>query len=533
MVSQVTASSGPNADVRVRIITRHSGAVEWLSQRGVLGEVEAHLDIKTVKKGDVLVGILPPALILDAQRLGASVYLIVMDLPESARGRADFSVKEMEGFGARLERVVLHAYPVSPERFSSDGLLRPSLADPPAAAGAAGAPLRLALRRFFHSLSFALPNGVRGRLKQLGRWLGFEPFRLAVSGGIAAAILAYCVEYLRSVGLTGSFCFLGDQLRGAGLGGILWASPGTADKCVEAYKEFALFPMVFAGLGAGLMMLIGIYAVRQVQWSRLDAVPDSEDKTRVLITGLSRMTPAAREKLGIVQAAFAGAPEIYVKWQQGEGASHDNQNEINRLLNEKFPDRNIDPAVFGTSQNWQQLIRAIEYHRTTLERVLVLPSTESLKLWDQFAAPFLEALLGPNVRVGRQSDPVAWSNDGCLTIDLVRDQFGRPFEVMRSDGQSSVAYESYDHAKAGLEAAIQQAHLEFDKLMARPNLNVLRFPHQKLFDEDICVDITAGQKMFSVAAAVVTFNRDLKICYVDTNSGIVFVYDASIGIASN
>ena len=43
--------------------------------------------------------------------------------------------------------------------------------------------------------------------------------------------------------------------------------------------------------------------------------------------------------------------------------------------------------------------------------------------------------------------------------------------------------------------------------------------------------MTAGLKIFSVAAIIVTLNRDVRLSYV-SNDGIVSVFDAEIGLAN-
>ena len=43
--------------------------------------------------------------------------------------------------------------------------------------------------------------------------------------------------------------------------------------------------------------------------------------------------------------------------------------------------------------------------------------------------------------------------------------------------------------------------------------------------------MTAGLKIFSVAAMIVTLNRDVRLSYV-SNDGIVSVFDAEIGLAN-
>lgn len=81
------------------IVSRHSGAIEWLRQNGIMGRVIAQASPDDIKDMNVI-GNLPLNLAAEA----ASVTAIVFDaLPAEARGR-DLSPEEMDRYGARLER---------------------------------------------------------------------------------------------------------------------------------------------------------------------------------------------------------------------------------------------------------------------------------------------------------------------------------------------------------------------------------------------------------------------------------------------
>lgn len=60
------------------------------------------------------------------------------------------------------------------------------------------------------------------------------------------------------------------------------------------------------------------------------------------------------------------------------------------------------------------------------------------------------------------------------------------------------------------------------------------FPH--LSDRDICIDATPGLKLFSIAAAVTTLDRNLWLGYVVTDGGhpgegVVQIYDPRVEFA--
>lgn len=67
---------------------------------------------------------------------------------------------------------------------------------------------------------------------------------------------------------------------------------------------------------------------------------------------------------------------------------------------------------------------------------------------------------------------------------------------------------------AALNDAVAVAEREFDA------------PHDR-----VCVDVTPGQKIYSIAAAMVTMNRKLIFGYV-TNQGVASFYDARIAIGA-
>jgi len=86
------------------IVTRHSGVVEWLRQRGIEGEVVSHASPDTVRER-VVYGVLPLHLAAEAEEV------IAIDLPNlrpDQRGK-DLSPAEMDSAGARLRRYRVEA----------------------------------------------------------------------------------------------------------------------------------------------------------------------------------------------------------------------------------------------------------------------------------------------------------------------------------------------------------------------------------------------------------------------------------------
>lgn len=85
------------------IVTRHAGAIEWLRQRGIEGEVIAQVASPEQIRGKVVVGALPLHLAAEAAEV------VAIDMPRlSAEQRGkDLSPAEMDAAGATLSRYVV------------------------------------------------------------------------------------------------------------------------------------------------------------------------------------------------------------------------------------------------------------------------------------------------------------------------------------------------------------------------------------------------------------------------------------------
>ena len=159
---------------------------------------------------------------------------------------------------------------------------------------------------------------------------------------------------------------------------------------------------------------------------------------------------------------------------------------------------------------WQQNIRSMNHHRQTLERVIVLPSEESLKQLSEFKtyAGRLFSVTNPN-----------------LSIESVESSDDSEDSFFIFDGQERIrSYENYDYVRDGLERAVKQA---MRKTASRKAVR----------QQDICIDATAGQKTFSIAAAIITLNSKLVFSYVTTKTdgerkgGEVRFYDAAVDVS--
>lgn len=84
----------------ILIVARHSGAVEWLNQRGIVGEVISHVSDPSILEGRIVVGILPLNLAAKAKEVWA---MDLPNLPAELRGK-ELTPTQMDECGATLRK---------------------------------------------------------------------------------------------------------------------------------------------------------------------------------------------------------------------------------------------------------------------------------------------------------------------------------------------------------------------------------------------------------------------------------------------
>lgn len=158
-------------------------------------------------------------------------------------------------------------------------------------------------------------------------------------------------------------------------------------------------------------------------------------------------------------------------------------------------------AVGVTSRlTWQQNARAIAHHLSELRVVYMLPSKETIDNFDDFRA-FCCTLFGRD-----------------LDIRRVTDEQGEAWRDRNVGAEHERSYENYNYIYGGMSRAIGQIKEAFHDIS----------------DRDICIDVTAGQKIFSIAGGVITLNRKMYFGYVTTGAagvnigGDVRIYDAQL-----
>lgn len=175
---------------------------------------------------------------------------------------------------------------------------------------------------------------------------------------------------------------------------------------------------------------------------------------------------------------------------------------------------------------WQQNLRSAWHHREKLKAIYILdPDIDEFEKIKSYLAKALH-LAGKEIEICR-----IVSEDGSEEPFSTHDKSGRA--IART-------YENYEYVYEGLRRGVDMisARSDIEKLPLKSNL-ISRWTglhnRQKQIDSVICVDATAGQKTFSIAAAVLTLNRALKFSYVTTGQGAagghVRFYDSNVRIA--
>ena len=156
------------------------------------------------------------------------------------------------------------------------------------------------------------------------------------------------------------------------------------------------------------------------------------------------------------------------------------KNDINELerIKEKEP-RNKWP--------WEMALRSIDGHLDLLKTITVICSEKSIKLLPKF------------VDICQKYTEIKNKRFYCLCL---RNKKNTLLDI--DTDLSPNAVEGYDFE-------------DFDSLIDAFIILLKEFKQKKIFDKDVMVDITGGQKPSSVIGAVATFQNQLMFQYVKTN----------------
>ncbi len=83
-------------------VSRHKGAVDWVSRQNIDAKLVTHLDTRTIRPGDIVYGTLPVSEAARVCAQGGRYFHLHLPLPPHARGK-ELTARDMEEFGAELK----------------------------------------------------------------------------------------------------------------------------------------------------------------------------------------------------------------------------------------------------------------------------------------------------------------------------------------------------------------------------------------------------------------------------------------------
>ena len=267
--------------------------------------------------------------------------------------------------------------------------------------------------------------------------------------------------------------------------GIAWLS--LAGAIVLWFLFMVLFFVLIWMLGR---LFVG-FSSRVLQ-SGLDEVNPADVSCKVLVLGLSSLPRGTSP-----EQAMEEARQWKERWDLYAGPAVDWRREAGR-------------DVLACAGGWQQAARMVAVHLNSrrLRRIYVLPSGETLSLFEDFKSYLTTLFEIPIKRLDAPLDirPVTANSSAFEDTDA-------------GEGRQR-SYDNYRYVTEGLRRAIEIGENEVRRVRAG----------------DICIDATAGFKLFSIAAAVATIDRNVLLGYVVTGGGgienpeegVVKLYDARV-----
>ncbi len=181
-----------------------------------------------------------------------------------------------------------------------------------------------------------------------------------------------------------------------------------------------------------------------------------------------------------------------------------------KIIEKSKSARSFLGAVALRSMNWFQTLRAIRILPT--KNIILIPSTKSSKQMDKFVE--LLHLTRPLIGDGERTIQVQGLIKNCIVDIATVPPVGPPKDDASIIDVDAVDYENVKAVETKMRTA----------------LSALRAA--KVKDTQIAVDITAGQKSFSVAAAIHALQHAYAITYIN-NDGKLKAYDCRIAILSD
>ncbi|TNB47094.1 hypothetical protein FF124_12990 [Martelella lutilitoris] len=274
--------------------------------------------------------------------------------------------------------------------------------------------------------------------------------------------------------------------------------------------EHVFTPQTTTGLGLVALALlflllflpVALLTMRQasrIVGSTVTTLPDRRERQlSYLVTGYSPMpSEAIKQALG----AAAVIADILPKPQE----------QFSRAYADRYNGKE------APKWNWQQNVRAAARHGKALKAIYVLnPDTDQFGKFEKFMKRALE---------GTECQP---------EIICISDEQNPGDYFCPTDGGGRAippSYENYDYVYAGFKRALDLIGGRSDiPNLPRPRTVFFGSKRDAMIDRETCIDITPGPKPYSVAAAILTLNRDLKFSYV-TKEGEVLFYDTHVSFS--
>lgn len=227
--------------------------------------------------------------------------------------------------------------------------------------------------------------------------------------------------------------------------------------------------------------------------SRYYIVPQASEKTEHLLSPDPEWIYAAQIQHLVLQLSLPRTPmAITADGLLAFGANREvilpgrNIQEDIKLLNHFRPPNNC---------NWQQILRAIAPHVSSLKSVWIIGSSGD---WDGKSDSEIVDVVPP-----LSAGSFVFRELAAKLIAPYLSNAGAAIYLCAPHNQEPLMFQNYDHVRQAITSAIEEIEHTF--------------PHGG-HQHNILVDTTGGQKLISIAGASITYKRRVMFQYVDTDT---------------
>lgn len=98
----------PSKDVylskQIWIVSRHPGAQAWLLEQGYIGTPIAHLDLKIIEPGQIVIGTLPIQMVVELTQKQIEYWHLSITVPECWRG-IELTLEQMLTCQPKIQKI--------------------------------------------------------------------------------------------------------------------------------------------------------------------------------------------------------------------------------------------------------------------------------------------------------------------------------------------------------------------------------------------------------------------------------------------